>query len=231
MVGFGAGLSIDVMTTPQDLLDRIARSGEAVMAIDYGDRVVLWNKEAERLFGRPARSVLGKHCYEIIGGHDVHGNLYCYRACPVAHQTRDVEAEPVHSFPLEVKTGQSKTKWVTTTLFAIPNTRPSLATIVHVFREIDKKPSALEQRLAEETKPPGPRLFPLTVSEYAGTELTKREKEVLRCMSEGLSTAGIARKLFIAPVTVRNHVQSILQKLDVHSKIAAVAFAYQHNLV
>ena len=219
------------MTTPQDLLDRIARSGEAVMAIDYGDRIVLWNKEAERLFGRPARSVLGKPCYEILGGRDVHGNLYCYRACPVAHQARDVEAEPVHSFPLDVKTGQGKTKRVTTTLFAVPNSRPSLSTIVHEFREIEKKPSALEQRLAEETKPPSPPLFPLIVIDDVGAELTKREKEILRCMSEGLSTAAIARKLFISPVTVRNHVQSILQKLDVHSKIAAVAYAYQHNLV
>lgn len=218
-------------TTPQDVLDRIARSGEAVMAIDYGDRIILWNKEAEHLFGRPARSVLGKHCHEILGGRDVHGNLYCYRACPAAHQARDVEAEPVHSFPLQIKTGNAKTKWVTATLFAVSNSRPSLSTIVHVFREMDKKPSALEQRLAEETKPPTPPLFPMTVGEGASTELTKREKEILHCMSEGLSTAGIARKLFISPVTVRNHVQSILQKLDVHSKIGAVAYAYQHKLV
>jgi PAS domain S-box-containing protein len=219
------------MTTPQDILDRIARSGEAVMAIDYADRIVLWNKQAERLFGRPARAVLGKPCHEIVGGRDVHGNLYCYRACAVAHQARDAEAEPVHSFPLEVKAGSGKTKWVTTTLFAIPDSRPSLSTIVHVFREIDKKPSAFEQRLANETKPPTPPLFPMTVGETAAIELSPREKEVLRSMSEGLSTAGIGRRLFISPVTVRNHVQSILQKLDVHSKMAAVAYAYQHSLV
>jgi DNA-binding CsgD family transcriptional regulator len=219
------------MATPGDILDRIARSGEAVMAIDYGDRVVLWNKAAERLFGRPARSVLGKPCYEIVGGHDVHGNLYCYRACPVAHQARDVEAEPVHSFPLDVKTGQGKTKRVMATLFAVPNSRPSLSTIVHVFREIDKKPSAFEQRLAEEAKPPAPPLFPMTIVDTVVIELTPREKEVLRSMSQGLSTSAMARKLFISPVTVRNHVQSILQKLDVHSKIAAVAYAYQRGLV
>lgn len=219
------------MATPQDILDRIARSGEAVMAIDYGDRVVLWNREAERLFGRTARSVLGKPCYEVMGGHDVHGNLYCYRACPVAHQARDVEAEPVHSFPLDIKTGQGKTKRVTMSLFAIPNSRPSLSTIVHVFREMDKKPSAFERRLAGETKPPAPPLFPMSVGETVSVELTPREREVLRNMSEGLSTTAIGRKLFISPVTVRNHVQSILQKLEVHSKIAAVAYAYQHNLV
>lgn len=219
------------MVTPEDVLDRIARSGEAVMAIDYGDRVVLWNKEAERLFERSAKSVLGKPCYEVMGGHDIHGNLYCYRACPVAHQARDAEAEPVHSFPLDVQTGQGRTKRVTMTLFAIPDTRPSLSTIVHVFRESDKEPSAFERRLASEAKPPAPPLFPMSVGEAAAVELTPREKEVLRNMSEGLSTAAIAKKLFISPVTVRNHVQGILQKLEVHSKIAAVAYAYQHNLV
>jgi DNA-binding CsgD family transcriptional regulator len=219
------------MTTPQDILDRIARSGEAVMAIDYGDRIVLWNKEAERLLGRPARSVLGKPCHEVMGGHDVHGNMYCYRACPVAHQARDTSSEPVHSFPLDVKTGQGKTKRVTMSLFAVPNSRPSLSTIVHVFRETDKKPSAFERRLAEETRPPAPPLFPMSVGESASVELTPREQEILRSMSEGLSTAAIGKKLFIAPVTVRNHVQSILQKLEVHSKIAAVAYAYQHKLV
>jgi DNA-binding CsgD family transcriptional regulator len=219
------------MTTPQDILDRIARSGEAVMAIDYGDRVVLWNKEAERLFERSARSVLGKPCYEVMGGHDVHGNLYCYRACPVAHQARDVEAEPVHRFPLDVRTGRGKTKRVTMTLFAIPAPRPSLSTIVHVFRESDKKPSAFERRLAEETKPPAPPLFPMSGGDAVAVELTQREREVLRHMSEGLTTAVIARKLFISPVTVRNHVQSILQKLEVHTKMAAVAYAYQNKLV
>ena len=41
----------------------------------------------------------------------------------------------------------------------------------------------------------------------------------------------IAKRLFIAPVTVRNHIQNILHKLDVHTKLAAVVFAYQHDLI
>ena len=102
---------------------------------------------------------------------------------------------------------------------------------MHVFRESDKKPSTFERRLAREAKPPAPPLFPMSVGDAVSVELTPREREVLRNMSEGLSTAEIGRKLFISPVTVRNHVQGILQKLEVHSKIAAVAYAYQHNLV
>ncbi|MGH9365445.1 MAG: LuxR C-terminal-related transcriptional regulator [Thermoanaerobaculia bacterium] len=219
------------MHDPDDILDRIARSGDAVMAIDYGERVILWNKGAERLFGRPARSVLGKPCYEIMGGRDVHGNLYCYRACPVAHQARDTSSEPVHSFPLEVKTGSGKAKQVDVTMFAIPNSRPSLSTIVHVFRETTKKPSVFTEELAEEAAPPAPPLFPLAGQEPATITLTPREKQILRCLAEGLATPDIARRLSISRVTVRNHVQNVLQKLDVHNKLAAVAFAHQHGLV
>lgn len=219
------------MHAPEDILDRIARSGDAVMAIDYGERIILWNKGAERLFGRPARSVLGKPCYEIMGGRDVHGNLYCYRACPVAHQARDTSAEPVHGFQLDVKPTPGKAKHVDVTMFAIPNSRPSLSTIVHVFREVEKKPSAFAEQLAGEAAPPAPPVFPMGGPEPSSVTLTAREKQILRCLAEGLATPDIARRLSISRVTVRNHVQNVLQKLDVHNKLAAVAFAHQHGLI
>jgi len=60
-------------------------------------------------------------------------------------------------------------------------------------------------------------------------ELTSRENDVLQGLSRGLSTSAIARKLCIAPVTVRNHVQGILQKFDVHTRLAAVVYAIRHN--
>jgi DNA-binding NarL/FixJ family response regulator len=101
--------------------------------------------------------------------------------------------------------------------------------VVHVVRE-GKKTSRLErglQSLAETREP----LWPMTTKEGAPVDLTGREKEVLRCLAEGLPTTAIARKFFIAPATVRNHIQSILHKLDVHTKLAAVVFAYQHELI
>jgi DNA-binding NarL/FixJ family response regulator len=53
-------------------------------------------------------------------------------------------------------------------------------------------------------------------------ELTEREWEVLELMRQGLSTEGIAHRLFIAPVTVRTHVSAILKKLHVPTREAAV---------
>lgn len=61
--------------------------------------------------------------------------------------------------------------------------------------------------------------------------LTPRELEILRALTEGLSTPEICDRLFIAPNTLRTHVQNIMGKLRVHSKLEAVAFALRHRLV
>ena len=61
--------------------------------------------------------------------------------------------------------------------------------------------------------------------------LTPRELEVLRALTEGLSTREICERLYIAPNTLRTHVQNIMGKLRVHSKLEAVAFALRHRLV
>lgn len=61
--------------------------------------------------------------------------------------------------------------------------------------------------------------------------LTPRELEVLRALAEGLSTPEISERLCIAPNTLRTHVQNIMGKLRVHSKLEAVAFALRNRLV
>jgi DNA-binding NarL/FixJ family response regulator len=61
--------------------------------------------------------------------------------------------------------------------------------------------------------------------------LTPRELEVLRALTDGLSTPEICERLFIAPNTLRTHVQNIMGKLRVHSKLEAVAFALRNRLV
>ena len=62
-------------------------------------------------------------------------------------------------------------------------------------------------------------------------QLTPRELEVLGALAEGLSSREICDRLFIAQNTLRTHVQNIMNKLRVHSKLEAVAFALRHRLV
>jgi DNA-binding NarL/FixJ family response regulator len=61
--------------------------------------------------------------------------------------------------------------------------------------------------------------------------LTKREKEILKLLVEGLSKNNIAEKLFISYHTVDGHIRKIYEKLEVHSASRAVAKALKENLI
>lgn len=60
--------------------------------------------------------------------------------------------------------------------------------------------------------------------------LTDREKEVLKLLSEGLSNTQIAEKLVISSHTAKVHVSNILNKLAVTDRVQAAVKAYQYNL-
>jgi DNA-binding NarL/FixJ family response regulator len=68
-------------------------------------------------------------------------------------------------------------------------------------------------------------------AEGAVSRLTKRERDVLTLLAEGLGTDAIAARLYISPKTVGTHVQRVLAKLDMHSRAEAVAFAYREGLI
>ena len=61
--------------------------------------------------------------------------------------------------------------------------------------------------------------------------LTRRETEILQAMADGLSPGTIAAKLGVSPATLRTHVQNVLTKLRVHSKVEALALAIRHGKV
>jgi DNA-binding NarL/FixJ family response regulator len=63
------------------------------------------------------------------------------------------------------------------------------------------------------------------------SQLTRREREVLALLSEGADNDGIARALVISPQTARTHIQNILNKLSVHSRLEAAAFVAQNGVL
>jgi len=80
--------------------------------------------------------------------------------------------------------------------------------------------------------PPRPHLVTARESDDARVrKLTPREVEVLGMLAAGRTTPEIAERLHIAPLTARSHIQNILDKLELHSKAEAVAFAFQKNLI
>jgi DNA-binding NarL/FixJ family response regulator len=67
--------------------------------------------------------------------------------------------------------------------------------------------------------------------EVAASRLTARELDVLALLVEGADTAEVARRLFLSPNTVRTHIQNILGKLQVHSRLEAASYAVRVGLV
>ena len=81
-------------------------------------------------------------------------------------------------------------------------------------------PAAVQAMVHGATQAPAP-----------GHDLTKREREVLALMVEGLNNTEIAAKLVVSPSTIKSHVSHILRKLDVASRTEAAALAVREHLV
>jgi DNA-binding NarL/FixJ family response regulator len=61
--------------------------------------------------------------------------------------------------------------------------------------------------------------------------LTRREREVLALLAEGADNDAIAQRLVISPQTARTHIQNVLSKLGVHSRLEAAAFVVQNGIL
>ena len=77
------------------------------------------------------------------------------------------------------------------------------------------------------------RIASLTKATLSGRphRLTPRELQVLRLVAAGKTNKAIAAELFLSEKTVDRHVSNIFNKIDVPTRAAATAYAYEHNLI
>jgi DNA-binding NarL/FixJ family response regulator len=61
--------------------------------------------------------------------------------------------------------------------------------------------------------------------------VTKREREILRLLADGMRNEEVARQLAISPLTVRTHVKNAMQKLEADTRTEAVAKALRDSLI
>jgi PAS domain S-box-containing protein len=202
-------------------LDRaLARTGDGAFAITGDGKIILWNRVAERVLGYPAREAIGRACCEILVGRDGDNNRLCYRGCHVMSLVK--MGEPVQSFDMQTRTKSGRPVWLNFSILTATNGHGGPVTI-HLFRDVTATKELLnlvQERLAEPAGVP-----------TGNGDLTRRELEILRLVSTGADTKTAAEQLHVSPATVRNHVQNILGKLGVHSRLQAVAYATTHRLL
>lgn len=207
------------------LFKSLEQSPDPVFVTDRRSHIVFWNDAARVLLGFTGEEAVGADCGRLLGGSDMFGNRYCSDDCPIMRMAN--RGEVVHNFALNLRTKEQQHLVTQVSVLQLRVREDFL--LVHLLRST----ADLEPRAPLETsEPPRPRLMAARESADArARKLTGREVEVLAMLAAGRSTPEIAERLHIAQLTARSHIQNILEKLEVHSKAEAVAFAFQKNLI
>jgi len=219
------------------LVKSLSTTNDGAFIIDDHHRIVFWNQAAEALLGYTAREAAGMPCYEILGGRDEQGRNLCQQYCRAAIQVASGNVLPNRDVFAMTRTGEGC--WVNVTTFVYPSANKNAdRIIVHLFRDateqknnqlfVDRVLAAATEQLQQDDSY---RVIPDVSEKPQPDRLTAREQQVLALLARGLGTNEVASKLVISPATVRNHVQNILNKLGVHSRLEAIAYAYQQGLI
>jgi PAS domain S-box-containing protein len=200
---------------PRDaLLDLFSRTSDAMVAINSLSRIVAWNPAATGLFGHAPEEVLGKCCADVLGWRDRHGNFVCGADCAVRKQAARELAGVTQNVLATTKSGRAI--WITVSSLVLPRVHHRVCRVVHFIREVAFTP--LEEGATHFVHEDHRRHGLLRA-------LTARERDVLDLLTTGATSAEIGTRLGISVVTVQNHVAHILAKLNVRSRLEAVALA------
>jgi PAS domain S-box-containing protein len=203
-------------------------SPDAVFVTDRANHIVFWNDAARRMLGFMSDEAIGASCTELLKGTDLFGNRYCSTDCPIMQLAN--RGEIVRHFSLGLASRDGEQVMTDINVLQLRSGGPDDYYLVHQirsFEQADVKPTP-----DNAAAPPRPHLVTARGSDDARVrKLTAREVEVLGMLAAGRSTPEIAERLHIAQLTARSHIQNILDKLEVHSKAEAVAFAFQKNLI
>lgn len=204
------------------LYDALAQAAEGAFVTDAEGRIVLWNRAAERLLGYAAGEALGRTCCELLEGRPTEGTGTCRRDRRVRAVVSRGHA--VGNFDLRARTKTGQPIWLNVSTLALRRQPGDGLLTIHLVRDATRERDRLVTEAAEvsaagngEADSPGP--------------LTPREREVLKLLAAGADTRCAAERLGVSPATIRNHVQNMLGKLGVHSRLQAVAYASARGLL
>jgi DNA-binding CsgD family transcriptional regulator len=194
---------------------------EATYAVDDSGRIVSWSDAAERVLGFTRDEALGRCCYELLRGRDAFGNRYCGRLCPI--RTTAAAGHAPQPFAVVLQ-GLSAEHPLRIRIQCVPQPGSELASVVHIVDSEEQEAAELILRLREAAR----RAVPLAApGPEPANPLTQREHEIVKLLAEGSPAKVVAARLGVSRATVRNHIQNVLRKLDVHGQVEAVSIAFR----
>jgi PAS domain S-box-containing protein len=200
--------------------EALARAPEGALAMGADGRVVGWNRAAEVITGYTAAQAIGRTCGDLFPRDARNG--VCDPGCPLTA----LAADPLKTVDVPTRTRAGRPIWLNMIAVSVP-VDGGRAVTVHLFRDVTatRELLALVQPALDRPDDTG------AAAPARHVPLTRRELEVLRLVGQGLGTAAAAERLHISRMTIRNHVQNILRKLGVHSRLQAFAYAARHRLL
>lgn len=175
----------------------------AVFAVDLDQRIVSSTPAADTILG--GRVLGDRPCYEIMRTLDLRNSIQCRPDCFQITAARGG------------RTSRGAVIWdamclqprpVTTLVERREGTPP---VVIHVLWEADD-PAGYPKHTSPQT-------------------LTRRQAETLRLLARGMAPRGIAGTLGVSPITVRNHIQTAMERLDAHTRLEAVMVAARAGLL
>jgi len=204
------------------------KAADGVMVVDGSDRIIYWNDSATEILGYERADAVGERCYEVLKGLGERGSVVCGPECTM--KACAFSGEKVHNFNLLTAHKDGHTAWLNMSTMCATDFEGRSMVVVHMFRDIDRLQRASDlvgEFLIRASEVNAPTTTPAKA--VVDGSLTAREREVLALLGEGLSSKDIAGRLTITEATARNHIQNILSKLGVHSRLEAALYARERR--
>ena len=191
-------------------------------AVDLDQRVVYWSAEAERLIA-PVDDVVGRPCYEVLPGADPRNSPRCRPRCAVIELARQGEIHADFAVWSTLR-GATPTR-LDVSILLQPARQPEDTIVVHLMRCPQAEPPAAERPhdLSD--------TLLACLQPLARAGLTSRQRQILRLLATGKRPDEIAAELGLRRVTVRNHVQSAMERLGARTRLEAVLIAARSGLL
>lgn len=204
--------------------------GESIAVLDRDLRLV-WLKEPLLATPRPAADLLGQYCFAAFYGRATP----CQDGCPVLPVlTSGRPCAKERHFVDE----QGNQRWREARAYPIVDGNGRLAFVARIGFDITERKmrQVREQRDQNELERALDQMNRLLVGQLpfqpqGGAALTKREVQVLRLLSQGISKPKIGDVLGISHNTVKRHVVNIFNKLGVNDRTQAAVWAAHRGLV